>query len=114
MPELKAKKPLWAVVATWTLCLLPVLYVFSSGPVRGQREGIGMSRDSFRTIYRPLVWLKNNTIAEGPIGWYWGLFESPDKDEWHAVGRESEWDSLMKHTMSPRAQAIERSLGYGN
>lgn len=42
-------------------------------------------------------------------------------DEWSGVGkegrgteaREREWDGLTKYTMSPKAQAIERNLGYG-
>src|SRR5258708_2160091 len=42
-------------------------------------------------------------------------------DEWEGAGKEGraaeakehEWDALTKHVMSPKAQSIERNLGYG-
>lgn len=57
MPDLKVKKPLWAMVASWTLCLLPVLYLLGSGPGLRLAQSKATGSGAARVLYTPVLWL---------------------------------------------------------
>lgn len=57
------------------VCLAPVLYLLSFGPVIHFGEKV-IGQDVLRAAYAPVVWLHANTPLKGPIEWYaalWGV-----------------------------------------
>jgi hypothetical protein len=47
--------------------LLPVLYVFSTGPVSALLGVTGMDPEPIRKLYWPLIWLHDNTALKTPL-----------------------------------------------
>lgn len=64
------------VVATLVvLCLLPVLYALSMGPVNWLVTNDYVDSDRVRWFYVPLIYLaENNTLAAKLFVWYLSLF----------------------------------------
>ena len=57
-----------AYVAYGILALL--LYVLSSAPAWWLVQHGGLSRNAFRTIYGPIIYLADNTVLSDPLLWY--------------------------------------------
>jgi hypothetical protein len=67
----KTRRALWPIVCA--LIALPLLYVFSVGPVSyfaARSGGTASWLDAAKTVYAPLIWLHDNTPLKKPLEWY--------------------------------------------
>jgi hypothetical protein len=66
------QKPEWATTMLWLLMLLPVLYLFSFGPVLAlvEQSGNRSVRDGVAVLYEPVGWLHDPTILKRPLEGY--------------------------------------------
>jgi hypothetical protein len=55
--------------------LLLLLYTLGAGPVFYFVERTGNGVDAMRTVYAPLLWLRNNTPLRTPLDWYFDMWK---------------------------------------
>lgn len=65
-----------APVVALLIGVLPLLYVFSIGPVAKTVDLLGLPREPAKAFYAPVIWLHDHTPLKKPLEWYlavWGL-----------------------------------------
>jgi hypothetical protein len=64
-----------ALSSRLALALVPALYTLSVGPAFYFVERTGNGVDAMRTVYAPLLWLRNNTPLRTPLDWYFEMWK---------------------------------------
>lgn len=55
--------------------VLLLLYTLGSGPAFYLVRRTGYNADSIRTVYAPLLWLRDNTLLRTPLDWYFEMWK---------------------------------------
>jgi hypothetical protein len=55
--------------------VLLLLYTLGSGPAFYFVGRTGYSADTIRTVYAPLLWLRDNTPLRTPLDWYFEMWK---------------------------------------
>jgi hypothetical protein len=107
--EPESKHGPWLMYFTAALLSLPVWYVLSSGPIKIAFEEFGWTAATHERVYAPLVWLDDNTPANGVVARYWELFPTSSqrwninrgeyRDEYDVVGRAGRGDRAINRNL---------------